>query len=102
MSRKEEIISKLEKISQITEGKTLMTSSMEVVDYSSWAVSFWKNCYQESCNHTVGFIKDILTEAIDFYKSDLSEDLLLWINQSLKGLVSLAKTYHDKIYLKPH
>lgn len=91
----EALNSKLVKIASITPGKTLSTSTMEILDSKSWYNSF----LGDNPNHVVTFIKNILIEAIDFYKLEKSNDFLSLIESGFEGLKALSKTYPDDYYL---
>ena len=89
------IISDLNVISKLTAGKTLSTTSMQIIDHGSWSGALWRRYNGEKRSITVDKIRDILNDAMFALEmaTSTSSELETSLEGALIGFTTLIDTY---------
>ena len=92
------ILSDLNVIGTLSAGKTLSTTSMQVIDHNSWTGSIWRKYTGENRATTIDKIKGILNEAIFALETGASEEFETSLVNALNGFETLIETYKGDYY----
>lgn len=92
------ILSNLNIIATLTIGKTLSTTSMQVIDHNSWATSIWRKYRKENRAITIDKIKEIINDGMSILESLPSEEIITSLINALNGFETLADTYKSDYY----
>lgn len=92
------ILSDLNVIGSLSPGKTLSTTSMQIIDHNSWTGSIWRRYTGENRAGTIEKIKGILNEAIFVLETSPSSELETSLHKALTGFESLIETYGGDYY----
>lgn len=89
---------KLKLLSKLDVGKTLSSSSLEILDHNAWSTTFWRKYAGESRSDTLNAISKIFKEALvefsDREKTILEQlELKEEINRAIEGVRNLKVTY---------
>lgn len=92
------ILSYLNVIGTLSAGKTLSTTSMQVIDHNSWTGSIWRKYTGENRATTIDNIKGILNEAIFTLETGPSSEFEMSLINALNGFETLIETYKGDYY----
>jgi hypothetical protein len=93
------ILSDLKIISEIRSGYTLSPTTMSIIDHNSWSTSFWRSYSGETRKNTIATIKTIFNDAIRLLEIDPTQELILAIDEGLRGFGNLRDTYREDYLL---
>jgi len=89
----------LNSISNIKVGDKFNTYYLTTIDGSTWYSSFYRKMYQESRDHLIIFLKNIVVESRDYIrKYEYNEDISIIVNTLYKarnGMINLLITYKN-------
>jgi hypothetical protein len=91
--RKQRIISDLKIIGSLQPNQTLSSSTMSIIDHGTWSSSLWRKYAGESRKDTINFIRNIFLDAIAIFEIDESHELILAIDEGVRGFTNLEETY---------
>lgn len=104
----QKLLSDLKIVSQIKSGETLSTSTMTIINHSSWYSSFFRTYSGENRMGTISFVKNLFDNALttlsklietDDFSEGVVNGFIINIREAITGFEKLSDTYSDDSFI---
>lgn len=93
----EELLKKLEILSNIKEGQTISTyGTLAIIEHNAWSTTFWRQYAGENRQKTVNYIKGVLDDAMEHIDNIVVRNLVV---KAMTGIVNLKVTYKADVII---
>ena len=82
-------------LAALTPGKTISTSSHQLVEHRSWTTCLWRRYQGENRRQTVSFIYETINQAMEQFENHPTPEQKESLQRALEGVATLTVTYES-------